>query len=99
MSFREKIFALCLLALGAGALGVAFLGDHGTREVRRLKAERQELSTEIARLREKNAAMEREIADLRENPKAIEARARRELGMIRNGETVFLLPGPDGRRR
>lgn len=98
MSLREKILALTLVALGAGALGIAFWGDHGVREVRRLRAERQRLSDEIGRLKARTTTLEREIRDLRENPRAIEDRARRELGMIRNGETVFLLPERHGSR-
>ncbi|MBE0616851.1 MAG: septum formation initiator family protein, partial [Proteobacteria bacterium] len=31
-----------------------------------------------------------------EDPRAIEARARKDLGMIRAGETVFLLPERNG---
>ncbi len=98
MSFREKIVAVFLLVLGAGALGFVFLGKQGAREVRRLKAEQRQLSEEISRLRADRAAVEREIESLKEDPKAIETRARRELGMIRKGETVFLLPERHDRR-
>jgi cell division protein FtsB len=98
VSVRETILAVCLLLTGAGALGIAFLGNQGVGEIKRLRAEREHLSDEIARLREKRRAMEREIEKLRGDPGAIEERARRELGMIRQGETVFLLPERHGDR-
>ncbi len=41
------------------------------------------------RLRERNAALAAEVADLKGGVAAIEERARRELGMIKRGETFF----------
>jgi cell division protein FtsB len=78
--------------LGALILGWALVGDQGIQEVRRLRAERRELAHEIARHRAQREALERDVLNLRENPRAIEARAREDLGMIRKGETIFLLP-------
>lgn len=92
MKVPEKFWLVCAVALGLVILGVALFGEQGWREVRRLRAERQELSREIARLRERGEALEDEIRNLRDNPRAIEARAREDLGMIQKGETVFLLP-------
>ncbi len=78
---------------------IALRGEQGIREVSRLRVERQQLSAEIARLKQERAAVERQIEELRSNPKAIEEKARRELGMIREGETVFLLPERHARAR
>lgn len=99
MSLREKLLACFLVAVGLGALGLALLGDQGLREVRRLRSERDRLANEISDLREKSRVLQREVQSLRENPKAIEARARKELGMIRQGETVFLLPERQAKNR
>lgn len=92
MKIPEKVWLGALVALGVGVLGVAIFGEQGVREVRRLRAERRSLAEEIDRLQGRRDALEREIRDLRENPRAVEERARRDLGMIRKGETVFLLP-------
>ena len=99
MSQREKLVFGLLFALTLAILGLTLFGRQGLREVRRLKQERARLSAEVSQLRERRQEMEREIADLRQNPKTIEALALRDLGMVRKGETVFLLRGPDGARR
>jgi cell division protein FtsB len=99
LNFREKALIGVLVALGVGALGLALLGDQGLKEVRRLRTERDHLLAEISQLREKSRALEKDVQNLRENPDAIAARARRDLGMIRKGETVYLLPERHGKNR
>ncbi|HEX22236.1 MAG TPA: cell division protein FtsB, partial [Chromatiales bacterium] len=44
---------------------------------------------ENAQLLERNQALAAEVADLKQGVDAIEERARRELGMIKEGETFF----------
>lgn len=51
---------------------------------------KQELHARIEAYQERNAQLVKEIQTFRDDPNAIEARARRDLGMIRNGETFFL---------
>lgn len=46
---------------------------------------------EIAQLQSQNAALEAEVRMLKAGPGSMEARARNELGMIRRGETFFLV--------
>jgi cell division protein FtsB len=92
LSLREKIVAAVAVALGLGALAFAFLDDRGLREVRRLRTEKQKLVSEIGQLRARTQALEQNVSSLRGDRKAIEGKARNELGMIRKGETVFLLP-------
>ena len=96
---REKLVFGLLFALTMAILGLTLFGRQGLREVRRLKDERARLNAEISQLRERRLELQREIADLRQNPKAIEALARKDLGMVRKGETVILLRGRDGERR
>jgi len=89
---RERLLLGTVAALGVVMLAFALLGDQGWREVRRLRAERDRLATEIQQLAEREAALRREVTDLQTNERAIEARARADLGMIKPGETIFLLP-------
>jgi cell division protein FtsB len=98
VSLREKMLAAVAVALGLGALGFAYLGGQGLPEVRRLRAEKRVVTAEIGNLRDKKRTLEQKVADLRDNRKAIEAKARSELGMVREGETVFLLPERHGRK-
>ncbi len=52
----------------AGLLGFALFGEQGWQEVRRLRAERAQLSEEIELLRGRRAALEKEIAGFAEIP-------------------------------
>ena len=99
MRIPERWWIGSAVALGAVILGWALLGDQGVREVRRLRAERRELAEQIAQQRSHRDALEREVMNLNENPRAIEARAREDLGMIRRGETIFLLPERNAQSR
>ncbi len=86
-------------AIGLAMAGTALLGRHGLPEVRRLREEADRVSREIQDLRRRELEARRDIRNLRENPRAIEARARADLGMIREGETIFLLPERHGQDR
>jgi cell division protein FtsB len=50
---------------------------------------------ENRRLTEHNALLEAEVRALKADPGAVEARARSELGMIRDGETFYMILGDD----
>ncbi len=99
MNLREKLLTGLVVALGLGFLGVALLGNQGLREVRRLQSERNRLQSEIAQLRERSRSLEKTVQNLRENPEMVAARARKDLGMVRKGETVYLLPEKNGHAR
>jgi cell division protein FtsB len=66
-------------------------GERGLLAMLRARHEYQELSAAIARQREDNARYREEIRRLKEDPRAIEEIARRELGLIRPGEKVFIV--------
>ena len=57
----------------------------------RARHEYDELAATIARERAENARLREEARRLREDPGAIEEIARRELGLIRPGEKLFIL--------
>lgn len=50
--------------------------------------------TKNSRLEVRNATLEAEVRDLKQGTEAIEERARRELGMIRNDEVFFQIVEP-----
>lgn len=66
-----------------------WLGHGGARDVWRLQqtvaAQRQQ--NEL--LHQRNDALEAEVTDLKSGLEAVEERARRELGMIRDGEVFY----------
>jgi len=67
------------------------VGERGFLSLNRLLDQRDELRTRVGNLRESNEKLAEEIGLLRDDPVTIENLARTELGMVREGETVFIL--------
>ncbi len=85
---------LAILLLGLLLLGLQYrywFGDGGVLERRRLELKVAELKVQIEERRERNQVLEAEVQDLKHNLAAVEERARRDLGMIRQGETYFMI--------
>ena len=68
-----------------------WVGDGGLAEVWRLGQQIEAQRHENQKLRERNGLLEAEVGDLKEGLEAIEERARRELGMIREDEIFYLI--------
>lgn len=68
-----------------------WLGEGGIAEVQRLQTQIAEQQAENARLLERNRVMEAEVMELKQGMETVEERARHELGMVREGETLYLL--------
>jgi cell division protein FtsB len=79
--------AIALVGLILGAL----FGDRGILQLLRQKRQSEALVLEIEHLEQENARLADQIRALREQPGAVERLAREELGLVRAGETVFLL--------
>ena len=69
----------------------ALVGDRGLMATLRARRENHELASNIASQRLENARLAEQARRLREDPRAIEEVARRELGLIRPGEKVFIV--------
>jgi len=69
----------------------ALVGDRGFLAMLRARRESDQLAATIANQRADNARLREEARRLREDPSAIEEVARRELGLIRPGELVFIV--------
>jgi cell division protein FtsB len=81
-----------LLVFAASLIIVdGLFGERGLLAMLRARNEYRELSTAIARQRSDNARFREEARRLREDPTAIEEIARRELGLIKPGEKVFII--------
>ena len=66
-----------------------WFGEGSMMEVWKLDRAIAVQGAENAQLLERNQALAAEVADLKQGVDAIEERARRELGMIKKGETFF----------
>ena len=67
------------------------VGERGLLAMLRAQHEYDELAGSISRQRAENARLRDQARRLREDPGAIEEIARRELGLIRPGERVFIV--------
>jgi cell division protein FtsB len=67
------------------------VGERGLLTMRRARLEYQTLEARLAERRAENAALEEQVRRLREDDRAIEEVARRDLGLIRPGERVFII--------
>ena len=69
----------------------ALVGDKGLLDTMRARRQHAQISAAIARQRQENARLREEIRRYREDPSAIEALAREELGLMRDGEILFIV--------
>lgn len=69
----------------------ALIGERGYFELGRVKREHAEATAELAAARQRNAALRERARRLRDDPQAIEEAARRELGLMKRDEFVFIV--------
>lgn len=87
----RRIVHWLLLFVGSVIVVDGLVGDRGLLAMMRARHQYDELSATIARQRADNAHLRDEARRLTEDPAAIEEIARRELGLIRPGERVFII--------
>jgi cell division protein FtsB len=78
----------------AGAIA-ALVGERGLVDLVRLSNERDRVRVELEEQRAKVAEHRRAVEELKGDSMAKERIAREQLGLVRPGETVFLLPKED----
>ncbi len=69
----------------------ALFGDRGFLDTLHARRKQKVLMMQIAHLEDQNARLRHEARRLREDPEAVEALARRELGLIKPGEVLFII--------
>jgi cell division protein FtsB len=87
----RKTIHLLLLFVASVLVVDALIGEKGLLETLRVREEFVGLDRSILDLRQENARLREEVRRLREDPQAIEEIARRELGLIRPGELLFII--------
>jgi cell division protein FtsB len=87
----RRAVRLLLLLFAVVVIVDALVGDRGLLAMLRARHQYDELVSAISRQRAENARLREEARRLREDPAAIEEIARRELGLIRPGEKVFII--------
>ena len=88
---RNRAIQYLLLFVGAVLLVDALVGDKGFAAMLKAREDYQRLENALAHSRDENTRLREEARSLREDPEAIEAIARRDLGLIRPGEKLFIV--------
>jgi cell division protein FtsB len=88
---KGRIVLLLVLFVASVIVVDGLVGDRGLLAMLRARHEYDQLAGSIARQRAENARLREQARRLREDPSAIEEIARRELGLIRPGERVFIV--------
>ena len=95
MSWKLQLLFAVLLVILLGLQDRLWVGEGSLAEVAMLKRQLARQNDELGALKELNATLQAEVDDLKQGLAAIEARARSELGLIREDETYFQLLDTD----
>ena len=88
-------FRLVVILLSFCIVGLQYrlwIGEGSRGHVYFLENRLQKEKKDNAEKKLRNAALRAEIADLKDNTQALEAIARSDLGMIQDGEILYILP-------
>ena len=79
------LFLGCLLFLDA------LVGEKGLVENLKARQQFQAIERSLGRLKDDNARLRKEVELLRKDPETIEGIARKELGLMKPGEKLFII--------
>ena len=82
------LFLILLLVL-SGLQYRLWVGDGSLAQVTGLKQQISDQRSENERLFERNRILEAEVMELKKGTETVEERARHELGMVKEGETLY----------
>ena len=96
---NRRLLHIGLILIAIVVVMDALAGDRGLLAMLRVRGQYTTLAATLARERAENARLAEQARRLRDDPTAIEEVARRELGLIKPGEKVFIIkdvpaPGP-----
>jgi cell division protein FtsB len=82
---------LVLLALLGGLQYRLWVGNGSLAQATELRQQIADQEAENTRLEERNRVLDAEVSELKKGMETVEERARQELGMVKNGETLYQL--------
>lgn len=88
---RRRIMTAGLTVLLSVLLVNSLIGENGYLAAARARREHGRLLSALAQLRIENQQLQHESQRLRHEPAALEETARRELGLIKPGETMIII--------
>ena len=86
-----RFFAIAGLVLLVLLLYRFWFGESGWFALRQLEADVATQDARTTALAERNRALATEVRALKAGPEAVEGRARTDLGMVKEGETLYLV--------
>ena len=92
---RRRLWLVLGLTVGLFMV-FSVLGERGFIRMNAMVNQRDELRSRVKALEKSNTELAEEVGLLRDDPATIENLARTELGMVRDGETVYILSERSG---
>jgi cell division protein FtsB len=89
--WRSRAFQYGLAFVTVVLIVDALVGEKGFLDTLRARRQYREVAAALAQKRQENTRLRDEIRRLREDPARIEAVAREELGLLREGEVLFIV--------
>lgn len=89
--WRSRAFQYGLAFVTVVLIVDALVGEKGFLDTLRARRQYRELAAALAQKRQENARLRDEIHRLRDDPSRIEAVAREDLGLMREGEVLFIV--------
>ena len=91
---KSRTLRYLLMFVTSVLVANALVGERSLAAILRADRQSRDLASSIAGLERENAALREQARQLREDPRAIEDLARREIGLIRPGEKLFIIETP-----
>lgn len=88
---RRRLVSYALIAVAIALMVNAVVGENGYLAKLRAQQQYEELASEVLKLRLENQQLKEQARRLKEDPSAVEDAARRDLGLIRPGETLIVV--------
>ena len=93
-----RILTLAALGITLVLQGVLWFGEGSLMHIHQLRREIGAQQAELAQLRARNEILEAQVRSLKGDLDSVEGLARQDLGMIKQGETFYLVTDPDKAR-
>ena len=88
---RQRTIGYLVVLVGCVLMIDALVGEKGVLAMAQARAQYRMLEQSLADVRDENVRLRDEARRLKSDPLAIEEIARRELGLIRPGEKLFII--------
>jgi len=97
-AMRKRNFLLLVLVLSLILGALTFFGDKGVFNLLRLRKELSRIREDNLKIEEENQRLREEVKRLQNEKRYIEEIARKELGMVKEGEIIYQFDTPkDGK--